>query len=89
MFTFVLYGLHHAALAPAQATFVSELAPKRFRASALGGYQMVIGLCALPASVVAGLLWDTLGQTSPFILSLGLTIVAIAMLFFVKETKLS
>jgi MFS family permease len=87
MLTFVYYGLHHAALAPIQTTIVSELSPKKFRASALGGFQMVMGLCALPASVIAGLLWDNLGPTTPFILSLGLTLIAAVMLYFVKEEK--
>ncbi|MFA6268734.1 MAG: MFS transporter [archaeon] len=85
--TFILYGFHHAALGPAQTTFVSELSPKKFRASALGGFQMIIGLCALPASLIAGILWDSFGQTSPFILSLLLTIISITLLIFVKETK--
>lgn len=85
--TFILYGLHHAALGPIQTTFVSELAPKKFKASALGGFQMFIGLCALPASLIAGILWDTMGKTTPFILSLFLTLIAIILLYFVKETK--
>jgi MFS family permease len=85
--TFILYGLHDAALAPIQTTFVSELAPKKFKASALGGFQMCIGLCALPASLIAGILWDTMGKTTPFILSLFLTLIAIILLHFVKETK--
>ena len=84
---FILYGLHEAALAPVQTTFVSELAPKKFKASALGGFQMCIGLCALPASLIAGILWDTMGKTSPFILSLVLTIIALILLSFVKENK--
>jgi len=87
LLTFVLYGLHQAALLPVQTTYVSELAPKKFRASALGGFQMIIGLCALPASLIAGILWDSFGATVPFILSLALTAIAIAMLHFVKETK--
>ena len=87
MFTFVLYGLHQAALDPVQTSYVSELAPKKFRASAMGGFQMVIGLCALPASVVAGLLWDNISPAAPFVLSLGLTLVAMIMLHFVKETE--
>jgi len=85
--TFVLYGLHQAALDPVQTTYISELAPKKFRASAMGGFQMIIGLCALPASVVAGLLWDNISPAAPFVLSLGLTIVAMIMLHFVKETE--
>lgn len=83
--TFILFGLHRGALEPVQKTFVSELVPKRFRASGLGGYQMVIGLCALPASLMAGVLWDVMGVLVPFYLSLGLTVVSIMMLFFVKE----
>jgi hypothetical protein len=45
----------------------------------------VIGLCALPASVVAGFLWDQFGMHAPFILSLVLTAISAGMLFFVKE----
>ncbi|MFA6399612.1 MAG: MFS transporter, partial [archaeon] len=30
MITFVLYGLHHAAIAPVQTAYVSELSPKKF-----------------------------------------------------------
>lgn len=82
---FVLYGLHKGALEPAQKTLVSELAPINFRASILGGYQMVIGLCALPASLVAGLLWDKIGIYAPFYFSLGLTLIAILMVLFIKE----
>lgn len=86
LFTFVLYGLHRAALEPVQKTFVSELAPLEYRASGLGGYQMVVGLCALPASLVAGVLWDSISIETPFYLSLGLTVISsFLLLFFVKE----
>ncbi len=82
---FVLYGMHKGALEPVQKAFVSELAPEEYRASALGGFQMVTGLCALPASLVAGLLWDRIGILVPFYLSLVLTAVAVLLLLFVKE----
>ena len=62
---FVLYGLHKAALEPVQKTFVSELAPQDYKASSLGAFQMVIGLSALPASLIAGLLWDKVSIVSP------------------------
>ena len=82
---FILYGAHKGALEPVQRTFVCELAPPEFKASCLGGFQMVIGLCALPASFVAGVLWDTLGFLVPFYLSLILTLVSGIMLLFVKK----
>jgi MFS family permease len=84
---FVLYGIHKAALDPVQRTLVCELSPLSFRASCLGGFQMVIGLCAFPASLVAGFLWDRVGMFAPFFLSLGLTALASVLLVFVKESR--
>lgn len=82
---FILYGLHKAALDPVQRTFVSELSPIKYRASTIGAFQMIIGLCALPASIIAGLLIDHLGFHASFYFSLGLTIISVLLLFFVKE----
>lgn len=84
---FVLYGVHKAALDPVQKTFVCELAPLPFRASCLGAFQMIIGFCSLPASLVAGLLWEKFGKLTPFYLSLALTALAGLILFLVKEKK--
>lgn len=84
---FVLYGAHKGALDPVQKTFVCELAPLQFRASCLGGFQMVTGLCALPASFLAGVLWEIFGMQAPFYLSLLLTGISGIMLIFVKHRK--
>lgn len=84
---FVLYGLHKGSLDTVQKAFVAELAPKNFRASVLGGYEMVIGLAALPASLLAGVLWDIWGSTTPFIVSLGLTVLAVLLMPFVSERQ--
>jgi len=67
--------------------FVSELAPSGCRASSLGGFQMVVGVCALPSSLVAGLLWDWINPFAPFYFSLALTALSIVMLVFVKEKR--
>jgi MFS family permease len=86
LIAFVIYGMHKGAIKPIQKTFVSELAVKKFRASTLGAYQMVIGLMALPASLIAGLLWDKINFFAPFIFSLTLTVIALFLLMFVKES---
>jgi hypothetical protein len=52
----------------------------------MGGFQMIIGFCALPASLGAGWLWERFGDIAPFSLSLGLTVAAAVLLFFVRET---
>jgi len=82
--SFILYGAHKGALEPVQTAFVSELAPEKFRASGLGGFQMITGLCTLPASFMAGILWESFGMAVPFYFSLALTVTAGVLLFFVK-----
>ncbi len=83
---FVFYGLHRGALEPVQRAFVSELSPLRYRASVLGAFQLTVGLCALPASLIAGVLWVTFEKSAPFVFSLSLTILAIILMVFVKES---
>ena len=84
---FVLYGLHKGSVEPVQKAFVSELSPSDYKASGLGGFQMIVGLCSFPASLLAGLLWDTINPRAPFYLSLFLTMIAALMLLFVKHEK--
>jgi MFS family permease len=84
---FALYGLHRGAIEPSQKALVSELSPEGYRASTLGAFQMVTGLCALPASVIAGILWTTSGDYAPFYLSLVLTVIASVLLVLVRENR--
>ncbi len=86
--SFLVYGAHKGALEPVQKTFVCELSPQRFRASGLGAFQMIIGLCAFPASFIAGVLWETLGMFAPFYFSFILVAICSVMLLFVKRKKL-
>ena len=83
--TFIVYGMHKGALDPVQRAFVAELSPKGRRASGLGIFQMVLGFCALPSSLIAGLLWDKINYIVPLIVSLVLTLAAIILLTYVKE----
>lgn len=85
---FVIYGLHKGAIEPVQKAFVAELAPEELRASGLGGFQMAVGLTALPSSLIAGILWDSINIYAPFYFSLCLTFLSIILLLFVKSGKL-
>lgn len=82
---FIFYGLHKGALEPVQKTLVAELAPSDYVASTIGAFQMVIGLLSLPASFLAGFLWDRFSPITPFYFSLTLTLISVIMLKFVKE----
>lgn len=82
---FILYGLHRGAIDIVQKVFVSELSSEKYRATSLGSFQLVIGISALPSSLIAGILWDQIGVYAPFFFSLCLTILSLAVLGFVKE----
>ncbi|MBI3193176.1 MAG: MFS transporter [Ignavibacteriae bacterium] len=84
---FILYGLHKAAIEPVQKTLVSELAPPELRASTLGGFQMVLGVCAFPSSLLAGLLWQHVDSSAPLVVAFSLTIISLCLLFFISERK--
>jgi MFS family permease len=82
---FALYGVHVASLEPVQKALAAELAPKNLVASTLGGFRMVIGLCSLPASLIAGILWDQFGLAAPYALSLVFTGFAGFLLLFLRD----
>ena len=85
---FILYGFHLGAIEPVQRSLVSELAVAELRASTLGSFQMVVGLSALPASLIAGILWSRISPIAPFYFSAFLTVLAIVMMLFVKENRI-
>jgi MFS family permease len=63
---FAVYGFYIAMTDGVSKALITDLAPSAQRASALGAYGMLTGLAALVASVVAGELWDHVGQWAPF-----------------------
>ena len=85
----IFYGISIGATVPMARSLVSELSPVDVRASILGLYQMLIGIAALPASVIAGMLWVILGPSYTFGLALLFTIIAALLLPLVQEPKTS
>ena len=65
--------------------FVSDIAPKDSKATALGFYHTIVGVVLLPASIIAGILFALL-PSAPFIFGGVLALVTVVILgFFVKE----
>jgi MFS family permease len=78
---FGLYGLHSATVNPASRALVAGLSETSSRGTALGIYHTSVGLAALPASLVAGILWDSYGAPTPFLTAGLLALIAsLAML---------
>ncbi len=65
---FLLYGLYYAGTEGIQKAYIVDHADSDQRGTAVGVYNALTGLAALPASLVAGLLWDGIGPAAPFYL---------------------
>jgi MFS family permease len=65
---FVIYGFYTALTTGTERALIVEIAGENQKASALGLHASIVGLGLLPASIIAGVLWDWAGQSMPFIL---------------------
>jgi len=63
---FAFYGLYSAATDGVQKAMVSDLIDKNKSGTGLGLYNSIVGITLLPASVIAGLLYDNVNNQAPF-----------------------
>jgi len=80
---FALYGVHYGMTDGTERAFISDIAPKEYKATAFGIYHAAVGFALLPASVIMGLLWQSLGATIAFSFGGVLAGVAALLLLFV------
>jgi len=83
---FAAYGVYYGVVEGVARAFVADLVTPEQRGTAYGLYHGVVGLTLLPASVLAGWLWDTVSPATPFYLGAGLAFLAmLALMTLVKE----
>jgi MFS family permease len=70
------YGLYYGAFLGASSAVVADLVSERSRGTAYGIFNAALGVAALPASVIAGLLWDWYGPAAPFLFGAALAVLA-------------
>jgi MFS family permease len=63
---FGLYGIYYAATEGVAKALIADLVPVSQRGTAYGLFAAAVGLTALPASLIAGLLWQGVGSWSGF-----------------------
>lgn len=79
---YALYGIYYAATEGVARALVADLVPEARRGTAYGLYNAGIGLAALPASLIAGLLWQGagawtgFGPSAPFLFGAALALLA-------------
>jgi MFS family permease len=79
---FAAYGLYFGLTEGAQLALVADVVPKERRGVAYGWYYLAIGIGALPASLIFGLMWERFGSAFAFSVGAGLSLLsAIGLLF--------
>jgi len=79
-----LWGVHMGITQGLLATMVADTAPADLRGTAYGFFNLVSGVSMLIASVVAGLLWDTLGASFTFYAGTVFCVLALLGLIWLK-----
>jgi MFS family permease len=80
---FVIYGFYTALTTGVERALIVETVPETQKASALGLHSAIVGIGLLPASIIAGILWDNIGQSMPFIFGGVLAFVTTVGVFIV------
>lgn len=81
---FIAYGLYYALTEGIQKAHVSDLVPAHLRGMAIGTFSAMTGLAALPASVMAGVLWQWIGPQATFTVSSALAGAAAILLIIFR-----
>jgi MFS family permease len=73
---FAGYGLYYGVVEGVARAFVADLVPEAKRGTAYGLYHGVVGVALLPASLIAGWLWQAINPAAPFYFGAGLAFMA-------------
>jgi len=75
---FAVYGIAYAIIDGNQRAYIADLSPENLRATALGTFHAITGLAALPASLIAGLLWQ-INPNLTFIYGMVVSVISVVL----------
>jgi MFS family permease len=86
---FALYGVYSAATDGVQKAMVSDIVDRDKRGTGLGLYNCMLGVTLLPASVIAGFLYDNINNRAPFYYGAVLAVIAafLMILYYMKRRR--
>jgi MFS family permease len=86
IFLFALYGVYFGLAEGATRAFVADIVPVERRGTAYGLYHGAVGFALLPASVIAGVLWQVIGPAATFYFGAAMSGAAlVGFLFLIRE----
>ena len=83
---FGVYGVVFGLTEGTEKALVADLVAPLRRGTAFGWYQATVGVAALPASIVFGVVWDAYGSPAAFAMGAALAVVAAVIMSFVVLT---
>lgn len=80
------YGVYYGLAEGVARALVCDLVPEDRRGTAFGAYHGVVGITLLPASLIAGWLWQAVSPAAPFYFGAAMAVIAvIGLLLFIRE----
>lgn len=87
-FLYGFYGIYYAIDQGVNKALLADMVGSGNRGKAFGIYGMTIGLATLPASLIAGFLWDRIGPQAPFYFGAAMAMAAaIALVLCSKRLR--
>jgi MFS family permease len=84
---FAVYGIFYGLTEPVEKALLTELAPATARGRAYGVYNFVVGIAAMPAGLITGVLWNRWGARVALDAAAGFAGVACLLLFVWAEYR--
>jgi MFS family permease len=82
---YIIYGIYYGLTEGVEKAFVADLVLPEERGAAYGLYNGAVGIAALPASLIAGVLWQSVSPAAPFIFGGAVAVVATLLLSTIPE----
>ena len=84
---FAVYGLFFGLTEGTEKALVADLVPAARRGTAFGWFNFAVGIAALPASLMFGIIWDQAGPATAFSVGAALAAIATFGLLMVVPTR--
>ena len=84
---YALYGVYYGLAYGTSKALVADLVPAQLRGTAYGTYNAALGLLDFPASLIAGLLWQTISPSAPFFFGALMALAAALLMLLWKPSK--
>ncbi len=90
---YIVYGLYYGMAYGTSKAMVADLVPETLRGTAFGTYNAILGIIDLPASLIAGILWQGVGgwqgfgPGAPFLFGAGTALLAVLLFVLCMPKK--